>query len=155
MTFFRQTEKVLHRLRLKGDPFTLAEIAELGRIRRAGASQMASRLIAAGLVERLPIRGTYALAGWQERPWADFMIFRAWLKLNPGLGWIDASEAPWFKSSRLQSRARHTRWRVGIISLHAERVLPQYYNVKRAKYLPAAGTSPIKGIDIVIARPGE
>jgi hypothetical protein len=155
MTFFRQTQKVLYHLKLKGDPFTLAEIAQLGGISRAGASQMARRLIAAGLLDRLPIRGTYALAGWQERPWADFMVFRAWLKLNPGLGWIDASESPWFKGSRLQSRSRDTRWRVGIISLHAERVLSQYYDVKRAQYLPAAGTKPIKGIDIVIARPGE
>jgi len=57
MTFFRQTEKVLYRLRLKGDPFTLDEIAELRRISRAGASQLARWLTAAELLERLPRRG--------------------------------------------------------------------------------------------------
>ena len=154
MTLYRQTEKVIYRLKVRGDPFTLDDIVELGRVSRAGASQTARRLIAAGLLERLPFRGTYALSGWEERPWAEFMIFRAWLRLNPGLGWIDASEATWLRGNRwLQSRPRDMPWGVRVISHHSERVLSQYYQVKRAEHLPSAGTITIKDSGVLLGLP--
>lgn len=154
MTLYRQSKNVIDRLKRRGEPLTLQDIAELGRVTRAGASQIASRLIAAGRLERLPFRGSYAFPGWQERPWAEFMVFRAWLRLNPGLGWIDASEATWLRGNRwLQSRPRDMRWRVRVISHHSERVLSQYYQVKRAKHLASAGTITIKGTDVLLGLP--
>ena len=153
MKLYRQTERLLYRLKVRGDPITLEDIAELGQLTRAGASQMARRLISVGSLERLPFRGTYALPGWQQRPRSDFMVLRAWLRLHPRLGWIDASEATWIRGSwRLHSRPRDTRWRVRVISHHAERVLHQYYQVQRATYLPT-DTIAIKDTDVPLARP--
>ena len=155
MTIHRKTDTLVSRLRYRGEPFTLADIAELGRITPASARHAASRLLTEGTLEALPIRGTYALPGWQERPWGDLTIFAAWLRVHPGRGWVDSREAPWLRGAvPKNSRPRDVcsgepiKWRIEVASRHAERTLEQFYSVRRVTHRPTRGVETIPGVKV-------
>ncbi len=97
--------------------------------------------MAGGHLVSLPIRGTYAFPGWERRPLAEWMVFRAWLLRHPGRGWVDSREflylpewPPWSPSGPRPPRPRPVEagpWHIQVLSDHQEVALARVYAVQR------------------------
>ena len=153
------TARLLEQLHRRGPPFTLADLAKIGHWTPGSAKVAAHRLMGAGHLVALPIRGTYAFPGWEDRPWAEWMVFQAWLRRHPERGWVDPREAlylpeppPWGLGRPHVPRPRPAEagpWRVHVISDHREVTLARVYAVRRVtQRAPRLAIVPGPGVPI-------
>ena len=139
MAFYRPTEDLLRRLRRLGEPLTLREIEVVSGLTAGSTRALASRLTREGRLEALLIRGTYAWPGWQERPYGELMVFKAWLKFPKHRGWLIADEQLWLARGtrpRDADTGQVVPWRIDVISKHAEPTLAAHYRVRRVARRP-------------------
>ena len=152
MAFYRPTEDLLRRLKRLGEPLTLRDIEVVSGLTSGTTRALVSRLTKAGRLEALPIRGTYALPGWHEKPYGELMVFRAWLRVHGDRGWLVADEGRWLRRGgrpRDADTGDVVPWRIEVISKHAEPTLAAHYRVKRVARLPAR-TELVKGLPVVV-----
>lgn len=139
MAFYRRTQDLLRRLRRLGEPLTLREIEVVSGLTAGSTRALASRLTREGRLEALPIRGTYAWPGWQERPYGELMVFKAWLRVPGHRGWLVADEGRWLRGGsrpRDADTGEVVPWRIEVISKHAEPTLAAHYRVTRVARRP-------------------
>lgn len=133
MAYYRRTEDLLRRLR-QLELISLGDLQIMSGLTPGSTRALAAKLVRDGRLDALPIRGIYAWPGWRDRPGGEFIIFKAWLRKHNKQGCISADELRRFENPKFASSTE--RWRIEIISTHAEPVLAKHYQVKRVSKLP-------------------